>query len=333
MYKASTLSASIMIQSHQAKEELVHDFSPFIRVFKDGRVERLMGTDILPPSLNGSVKSKDVVFSPEAGLSARLFAPKIRNPGQKLPLLVYIHGGCFCFGTPFSATYHNYVNWLVHEANIIAVSVDYRRAPEHPVPVCFDDSWTALKWVASHVNGTGPEDWLNTYADLEKVYFAGDSSGANNAHFMGLRYGQEKPEGLKVAGIILIHPYFWGSEPIGAEVNHLERREYVEKFWRFVCPSTSGCDDPLFNPVADPNLARLGSCRVLVCVTEKDLYRERGWHYYEKLKKSEWRGVVEIIESKGEDHAFHLFNPSCENAVALLKHIACFINQKTQEMA
>ncbi|XP_044490259.1 probable carboxylesterase 2 [Mangifera indica] len=150
---------------------------------------------------------------------------------------------------------------------------------------------------------------------------------------MGLRYGQEKPEGLKVAGIILIHPYFWASEPIGAEVNHLERREYVEKFWRFVCPSTSGCDDPLFNPVADPNLARLGSCRVLVCVTEKDLYRERGWHYYEKLKNSEWRGVVEIIESKGEDHAFHLFNPSCENAVALLKHIACFINQKTQEMA
>ncbi|KAJ0077382.1 hypothetical protein Patl1_36164 [Pistacia atlantica] len=278
-------------------EELAHDFSPFIRVYKDGRVERLMGTEILPPSSNGTVESKDVVFSPETGLSAGLFAPKIRNPDQKLPLLVYIHGGCFCFGTPFSATYHNYLNALVHEANIIAVSVDYRRAPEHP------------------------------------VYFAGDSSGANTAHFMGLRCGQEKPEGVKVAGIILIHPYFWGSEPIGAEVNHLERREFVEKFWRFVCPATSGCDDPLFNPVADPKLASLESCRVLVCVTEKDLYRDRGWFYYEKLKESEWRGVVEIIETKGEDHVFHLFNPSSENAVALLKQIGFFINQKIQGKA
>lgn len=105
--------------------------------------------------------------------------------------MVYFHGGGFCVHTAFSSTYNNYLNNLVSEANIIAVSVDYRRAPKNPVPCAHDDSWTAIKWVASHVDGDGPEDWLNHYADFQRVFFAGDSSGANIAHHMGVRHCQE----------------------------------------------------------------------------------------------------------------------------------------------
>ncbi|XP_044508084.1 probable carboxylesterase 5 [Mangifera indica] len=310
------------------EEEPVHDFSPFFRVYKEGRVERFMGTDFTPTSVDPktSVESKDVVFSPETGLSARLYIPKLHNQNQKLPLLVYFHGGGFCFMSPFSAIYHNYLNNLVHEANIVAVSVEYRKAPEHPLPAAYEDSWAALKWVASHANGDGPEDWLNSLADLDKVYFAGESCGGNISHHMGLRYGKEKLQGLKLAGIILIQPYFGGNEPIGAEAYDLEKIEFTEKLWRLACPGTTGCDDPLFNPAADPNWVSLEATRVLVCVAEKDFYRDRGWYYFEKLKESEWGGVVEIVESKGEDHLFHLFNPTCEGALDLLKQIVSFIN-------
>ncbi|XP_044508087.1 probable carboxylesterase 5 [Mangifera indica] len=307
------------------EEEPVHDFSPFFRVYKEGRVERLMGTDFTPPSVDPktSVESKDVVFSPETGLSARLYIPELHNQNQKLPLLVYFHGGAFCLMSPFSSMYHNYLNTLVHEANIVAVSVAYRRAPEHPLPTAYEDSWTALKWVASHVNGDGPEDWLNYLADFDKVYLAGDSAGANISHHMGLRYGKQKLKGLKLAGIILIHPYLGGSEPIGAEADKPEKIEFTEKLWRLACPGTTGCDDPLFNPVADPNWVSLEATRLLVCVAEKDFYRHRGWYYFEKLKESGWEGVV---ESKEEDHTFHLYNPSCESALDLLKQIVSFIN-------
>ncbi|XP_031266600.1 probable carboxylesterase 5 [Pistacia vera] len=312
------------------EEELVHDVSPFFRIYKEGRVERLMGTEFIPTSVDPKtgVESKDVVVSPEIGLSVRLYAPKLHNRNQKLPLLVYFHGGAFCFMSPFCAIYHNYLNTLVHEANVVAVSVEYRRAPEHPLPAAYDDSWTALKWFASHVNGDGPEDWLNFLADLDNVYLGGESAGGNISHHMGLRYGKQKLGGLKLAGIILVHPYFGGNEPIGAEANNLEKIEFTEMLWRLACPETTGRDDPLFNPLADPNWASLENTRVLVCVAEKDFYRDRGWCYFEKLKESGWEGVVEIMESKGEDHAFHLMNPTSEKALDLLKQIASFINTR-----
>ncbi|XP_044490258.1 probable carboxylesterase 7 [Mangifera indica] len=306
--------------------EIAYDFSPMLIVYKDGKVNRLMGNDIVPPSLDPktNVDSKDVVYSPENSLSVRLYIPKNVTQGQKLPLLVYFHGGGFCIESPFSPLYHNYINSLVAEANIVVVSVQYRRAPESHLPCAYDDSWKALKWVASHVNGSGPEDWLNSHADFEKVFFSGDSAGANIAHRMGIKSGIEKLEGVNVEGIVLCHPYFWGNEAVGNETSDAKSRKFIETLWRFAYPETTGCDDPWINPVVDRDLSKLSCRRVLVFVAEKDLLCARGWYYHQKLKEIGWGGEVEVFETKGEDHVFHLFNPAGENAEAMLKKTAAF---------
>ncbi|KAM1106286.1 hypothetical protein ACFX13_003224 [Malus domestica] len=201
-------------------EELAHDFSPIIKVYKDGRVERSLGTSTVPPSTHPQtgVQSKDVVISQEPPVSARLYLPTKATATTKLSLLVYFHGGGFCIEGSSSPTYHNYLNSLVSGANVVAVSVNYRLAPEHPLPAAYDDSWAAVKWVASHFDGNGSEDWLNLHADFHRVFFAGDSAGANIAHQMGLRVGSEgMVGGAKLIGVVLIYPYFWGTEPVGAE--------------------------------------------------------------------------------------------------------------------
>ncbi|KDP25937.1 hypothetical protein JCGZ_22842 [Jatropha curcas] len=311
-------------------EEVVHDFSPFLLLYKDGHVERLIGNDIDPPGLdqNTQVQSKDIIYLQEENLSSRLYLPRNAvNSDKKLPLLVFYHGGAFCIETAFSPVFHKNLNNLVAEANIIAVSVEYRRAPEHPLPIGYEDSWTALKWVASHVNGNGPEEWLNSYADFGKVFLSGESAGANIAHHMGIRNGKEKLFGINLVGIALVHPYFWGKEPIGNEAKESEKRSLAEALWHLACPTTSGCDDPWINPLVDPDLGKLGCNKILVMVAEKDLLRDRGWHYYYKLKEIGWKGLVEIMESKEEDHVFHLQNPTTENALAVLKRMASFINE------
>ncbi|XP_010068478.3 probable carboxylesterase 12 [Eucalyptus grandis] len=245
----------------------------------------------------------------------------------RLPVLVYFHRGRFIDHSASSPTYHSHLNTLVAEANVIAISVNYRRAPEHPLPVAYDDSWTALKWVASHSARNGLEEWLTSNANLKKVFLAGDSAGANIVHNMSIRLGEEKPEGIEVSGVIMVHPFFWGNEPLPLETTEPEKRSLVKRSWNIVKPTNVGCDDPLINPTMDPRLSSLGCNRVLICVAEKDIFLHKGWYYKEVLSKSGWKGVVEVMDAPGEDHVFHLFNPTCDNAVNLMKKMVFFIKE------
>ncbi|KAE9607269.1 putative carboxylesterase [Lupinus albus] len=313
--------------------DVAFDLSPIIRVYKNGRVERLEGEEVVPPTLvpTNIVESKDVIISNKEGISVRLFIPKTivydcSIQKQKLPLFVYFHGGAFIIYTPFSPNYHNYVNSVVSKANAIGVSVHYRRAPEHPIPIANEDSWLALKWVASHVGGNGPDEWLNQHADFENVFFAGDSAGANLAHHMGIRVGLEGLPGVKLQGIVLANPYFWGVDRIGSESSH-EFAPKVDMLWRFASPKTSGSDDPLINPDKDPNLVKLGCKRVLLFVAEKDILKDRGLYYKELLQKRGWNGIVDVIETKGEDHVFHIFKPTSLEALVLLNHVVTFMKR------
>ncbi|XP_019449476.1 PREDICTED: probable carboxylesterase 12 isoform X2 [Lupinus angustifolius] len=311
--------------------DVAFDLSPLIKVYKNGRVERLEGEEVVPPSLvlRNNVESKDVIISNKEGISVRIFMPKTilddcSNQKQKLPLFVYLHGGAFIIYTPFSPNYHNYVKSVVSKANVIGVSIHYRRAPEHPIPIAYEDSWLALKWVASHVGGNGSDAWLNQHADFEKVFFAGDSAGANLAHQMAIRVGLEGLPGVKLEGVVLANPYFWGVDRIGSESGK-EFAPKVDMLWRFASPKSSGSDDPLINPDKDPNLVKLGCKRMLVFVAEKDILKDRGLYYKELLQKRGWNGVVEVIETKGEDHVFHIFKPTSHEALVLLNHVVTFI--------
>ncbi|KAJ8766608.1 hypothetical protein K2173_001128 [Erythroxylum novogranatense] len=315
-----------------SNSEIYLDFSPLFQLYKDGRINR-SPEQVVPPSLDPKedVRSKDVVYSPEANLSSRLYLPKYALPGHKLPLLVSFHGGGFCVGSPFIPLQHNYQNTVAKAANVVIVNVQYRLAPEHPLPAAYDDCWTALKWVASHADGNGPEEWLNSYADLDKVFFAGESAGGNIAYNMGRRYSQEKLVGINLKGIALVHAYFWGKDPIGKEpCKDIKTKEKLDKLWPFLFPTTSGLDDPFINPVADPNLATLGCSRVLIFVAEDDgfMVTETGRLYYEELRQSGWGGTVEIMESQGEGHCFHLEDYDSENSKALLEKLVSFLNDQ-----
>ncbi|KAK6946137.1 LOW QUALITY PROTEIN: Alpha/beta hydrolase fold-3, partial [Dillenia turbinata] len=265
----------------------------------------LESTVIVSPGLDPqtSVNSKDIVISPQTSLSARLYIPKLTNPPQKFPLLIYFHGGGFCFESSSSPKYHNHLNSLVSRANIVAVSVEYRRAPEHLLPVPYDDSWEAIKWVISQFSENGSESWIRDFVDPDRVFFAGDSAGGNIAHNMSIRVGSEKLGGFKLVGVVLVHPFFWSNDSTGSEPRLEKKNMDPREFVRIVFPSAKdGCDDPHINPEKDPNLSGLVCTKVLVYVVEKDFLREKGLGYVEILKKSGWSGDAEIMEAQGEEH-------------------------------
>ncbi|KAK3025611.1 hypothetical protein RJ639_042109 [Escallonia herrerae] len=269
-------------------DDVAHEFRPFIRVYKDGRIERFPALPLVPPALDPitGVQSKDVVISSEPPIKARIFIPKINGPDQKLPLVLHYHGGAFCIGSPFDDVSQIFLTTLVSQSNVVAISVDYRLAPDHPLPIAHHDSWSALQWIAIHSDGKGPDPWINRYADLGRVFLPGESAGANLAHYVAVRAGATGLVGVKLKGLIMLHSYFVTREP--------------EAIMPYLYPTCSGLDDPVLNPGADPDLAKLGCPKVFLCVAENDWLKQRGLDYYEILKKSGWGGTVEFMENEGE---------------------------------
>ncbi|KAE8717602.1 2-hydroxyisoflavanone dehydratase [Hibiscus syriacus] len=319
-------------------KEVATEILPFLRVYKDGSVKRFAGSPIVPPCADDpetGVSSKDIIVSQDPPISARIYLPKqVFQQHKKVPILVYFHGGAFCIESAFSFVETKFMNRLARLANAVVVSIEYRLAPEHPLPIAYHDCWSALQWVVSH---SDEEPWVSTYADFDRVYIGGDSSGSNIAHSILIRAGSEGlRNGVKIKGAFLTHPYFWGSKPIGSESKDVEKREKVlmSTVWHLVYPEApGGVDNPMMNPVAPgaPSLAGLGCSRLLISVAEKDPLRDRGILYYNAVKDSGWQGELEWIDVEDEDHAFHILAYKSENANKHIKRLASFIVACVQE--
>lgn len=298
--------------------KLVFD-SPLLRVHHDGRVERFYGTETTLPGFDAvtRVSSKDVVVDGATGVFARLYIPDhiLTAEHKKVPILVYFHGGGFVVDSAVSPAYHRYLNSVASKAGVLAVSVNYRLAPEHQLPAAYDDSWAALSGAAS----------------ASRVFLAGDSGGANIVHNIAIMAGARGglPSGVSLAGAILLHPMFSGKEPIDGESR--ETREMAEKLWLLISPrSTEGLDDPRLNPMADgaPSLQNLACRKLLVCSAEGDCHaRARAAAYYQAVKESGWCGSVEWLESVGEEHVFFLHKPECEESLALMDRLVAFLGE------
>ncbi|KAG8049952.1 hypothetical protein GUJ93_ZPchr0009g1344 [Zizania palustris] len=122
-----------------------HDAPNFIRVYKSGRVERFLRIDYTPPSTDAAtgVSSRKSSSSQQRACPARIYLPTPPSGGylRRLPVIVFFHGGGFCLGSSFDAATHGHANQLAARASTIVVSVEYRLAPEHPVPALYGDAW------------------------------------------------------------------------------------------------------------------------------------------------------------------------------------------------
>ncbi|KAK9667434.1 hypothetical protein RND81_14G255400 [Saponaria officinalis] len=294
-------------------EDIAYEFFPFLRVYTNGRIERHILTSRVPPGLDPitEAQSKDIIISADVNLSARIFIPKMKG-SKKMPLLIHFHGGGFCTGSAFCPIVKYTLSNFVSSAQIVALSVDYRLAPEYPLPIAYEDSWDAIKWVATHVHGQGYEDWLNEYVDFKRVFLGGECAGANIAHYVALQAGLVGLDrAFKIIGLSMVHPYFGLTQP--------------DRLYQYLSPSTSGTyDDIMLNPSVDPRLGRLPCVRVLICVAGKHMLKSRGLDYYESLKRSGFCGDVRLVETEGESHCFHLLN-SAETNEPFFRMLASFM--------
>ncbi|XP_044969079.1 probable carboxylesterase 5 [Hordeum vulgare subsp. vulgare] len=336
--QASKSSPPVLRKKDDGEEDITVDLYPFIREYKGGSVERLLHSPFVAasedPADNRGVATRDVVVDKSTDVSARLFLPSVAaaSAGERIPVVMYVHGGSFCTESAFSRTYHNYIRSLAARAGALVVSVEYNLAPEHPVPAAYDDAWAALQWVA-----TLSDPWISNYADLGRTFLAGDSAGGNIVYNTAVRAASGGGSRIYIEGLVIVHPYFWGTDRLSSSEAVWDgiamfAPEAIDRLWPFATAGRLGNDDRRVNPL-DEDIASLRCRRVLVAVADKDTLRDRGRRLASRMRDCcSWaddENAVTLVESEGEDHGFHLYNPLRATSKILMESIVRFINQRT----
>ena len=91
----------------------------------------------------------------------------VNNYNRDQVVMLFLHGGGFCIGD--TDTHHEFCHAICAQTGWSIVSVDYRLAPEHPVPTALRDSIAAYAWLAEHCHTLG--------AQPSRILLAGDSAG------------------------------------------------------------------------------------------------------------------------------------------------------------
>lgn len=122
----------------------------------------------------------------------RIYLPLERK--ENLPVLYYIHGGGFFAG--HMGVVEQLVKMIVEKYNIVAVSIDYRLAPENPYPKGHEDCYEGLKWVYEHISLYG--------GNPQNIFVAGDSAGGNLTQYCTTRDMEDGTH--RVSGQMLLYP-------------------------------------------------------------------------------------------------------------------------------
>uniref|UniRef100_A0ACD5WXR1 Uncharacterized protein n=1 Tax=Avena sativa TaxID=4498 RepID=A0ACD5WXR1_AVESA len=288
-----------------------------IRLNPDGSLARNGEAKLLPPAPSGEsiaitsastdgpahriVHSNDLPLSDAKGTSVRLFVPGGVGDGNKLPLILYFHGGGYVLFRAASEPFHNTAAVLAATVPTAVASVDYRLAPEHRLPAAFDDAADAVRWVRAYAVG-------------RPIFIMGCHNGASIAFRAALA---AVDEGVELRGLILNQAHHSGVERTAAERASVDDRVLPlpanDLLWELALPFGADRDHEYCNPdsmlagVSAARLRRLPPC--LVLGRKKDPPRDRQRVLVEALREA---GVdVEARMDGAGFHAMELFKPNC----------------------
>ncbi|KAK3447290.1 carboxylesterase 1 [Eucalyptus grandis] len=286
-----------------------------------------------PTSPASPVLSKDVPINPSHSTWARIFLPTraLSCSEEKLPVIVYYHGGGFVLHSAASTPFHEFCVSLARELSAVVVSVEYRLAPEHRLPMAYDDAVEALHWVK-----TARDEWLAGHADLSMCYLMGTSSGGNLAFFAGLRASasHDELEPLKIRGLILHHPFFGGIQRTPSELRlvndqmlPLAKGDFT---WELSLPLGATRDHVYCNPMVDggskisegvDKMRSLG-WRLLVAGCDGDPLFDRQVEFAQMMQE---KGVSVVrVLTEGGHHAIEVREP--DKSKPLLQTLKTFMS-------
>ncbi|GAC92939.1 alpha/beta hydrolase fold-3 domain-containing protein [Pseudozyma hubeiensis SY62] len=216
----------------------------------------------------------EVIAFPD--FSSKLIKPKTDN-NAILPVVFYIHGGGWVFGSPNA--FGRLLGEISKNVNAAVFAVDYTRSPEAKYPTALDQVWQAFEYILANSEKHN--------VDSGRIAIAGDSVGGNMAAVTAL-----KDAGHRLRGQALLYPVCDFSFDSGS-YNDFAKGYFLQRDamkWFFEQYST-GVND------AEPNNSRISVLRTtkevlskappaLILTAEADVLRDHAEEFASKLRSS-----------------------------------------------
>ena len=240
-------------------------------------------------------------------VNVRVYRPADQT--QKLPALLWIHGGGFCIGSLHEDDYR--ARQLVENLGTVVVSVDYRLAPEHPFPAPMDDCYAALHWLSENCD--------QLQIDRDYIGIGGLSAGAGLAAGLGL-LARDRGE-IKVIFQALLCPMIDNrcASPSSFSVTDervWNRRSNLKGWDAYL--GTEQSDQVLPSAYAAPSRAENleGLPATYIAVGTVDMFIDEDRDYADRLQKAGVPTQLEIFS--GGFHAFEFIVPDAAISKAAL---------------
>ncbi|KAF8679112.1 hypothetical protein HU200_045875 [Digitaria exilis] len=279
------------------------------------------------------VRSGDVTIDASRGLWARVFSPSSSGDAdaQPVPVVVYFHGGGFVLFSAASRPYDAFCRRICRELRAVVVSVNYRLAPDHRFPAAYDDGVATLEYLDTNAL---PADVVTVPIDLSSCFLAGDSAGGNIAHHVAQRWASVSAARVRVAGAVLIQPFFGGEERTDAEVE-LDRVSALsvagtDHYWREFLPEGATRDHPAARVCGDGVELAEAFPPAMVVIGGFDLLKDWQARYAETLRGKGKQ--VRVVEYPDAVHGFHAFQELAD-AGKLVEEMKLFVQEHRSKRA
>src|SRR5258708_507341 len=226
------------------------------------------------------IEDRTIADGPSPQVALRILRPE--NTHTPLPVIVYIHGAGWVFGSP--QTHDRLVRELAVGAQAAIVFPEYRLSPEARYPTALEECYMVTRWVARR----GQEHGL----DAQRLAVAGDSVGGNMAAAVTLLSRERGGPDIRLQ--LLFYPvtdaaFDTASYHQFAEGYHL-RRDAMIWFWDQYTRHPSERNEITASPLRASVEQLQGLPAALIITAEADVLRDEGESYANKLRQAGRRG-------------------------------------------
>jgi acetyl esterase len=226
------------------------------------------------------------------------FNPDTVKPGEKLPAILYYHGGGFVLG--YASTHVVTVDMYAQQAHCAVFMVDYRLAPKHVFPKAFEDSYAALQWVSRHAEKLG--------IDANRIAVGGDSAGGTLAAALAQKVADDsrisKSEQI-ICGQMLVYPALDKNSTTKSATEFLDTPLWDgnsnKKMWAVYLRDFAGHATPAYASPSDKKDLK-GLVPAYVENAEFDPLRDEADEYAKRLQTAGVRTVFN--PTKGTIHGY-----------------------------